>query len=109
MTLNLLLKELTKIDRKFKQLWPNDTDKERTLARLAKTQEELGELSSEVLASMTFQRQSKMEKFDQSNLAKEWTDVLFSHILLAIFLDIDIEKSIDQRMKTIKKRYHIKP
>lgn len=74
------------------------------LLQSIKVSEELGELHNEILKLFNFQRKEKMKKYSM-NLSNELTDVILSSLLLGIELNIDVEKSLIDKMKIIKKRH----
>jgi len=87
--------------------WPLKSNDQRVFARTMKIVEELGELADEILTSMNLQRDSKVAKFSKENVQDEFADVLASLILLAIELDIDVEKVIKKKIEFTKKRLEI--
>lgn len=87
--------------------WPLKSANQRVFARTMKIVEELGELADEILTSMNLQRQSKMAKFAQENVEDEFADVMASLILLAIELEIDIEKVMKKKLEVTKERFDI--
>ena len=82
----------------------DDNEKE-IFARTVKVGEEFGELCQEVLFHANLQGKHKNEKFDKDNLANEFADVIFSTLLLAKDMNIDIKKALENKMKKIEKRY----
>lgn len=78
------------------------------LGRSVKLAEEFGELSSEVLSSINLQRKSKLSKSKRVHLENEWCDTFFSLVLLAITLEIPIDKALKKRMNTISQRINKK-
>ncbi len=79
----------------------------RALARMVKLSEEVGELSSEVLAECDLQRKDKLSGNRKDKIAEELSDVLIVTLLLAKTLDIDVEKSLEEKIEKIKKRHGI--
>jgi len=69
--------------------------------------EELGELADEILTSMNLQRKSKIAKFSRENVEDEFADVMGSLILLAIELDIDVEKVMQKKIKFTRERFEM--
>ncbi|MBD3250295.1 MAG: hypothetical protein GF381_01870 [Candidatus Pacebacteria bacterium] len=67
--------------------------------------EELGELADEILTSMNLQRESKVAQFSRENVEDEFADVLGSLILLAIEMEIDIEKVIRKKIDYTRQRF----
>ena len=81
-------------------------DKEKmVLAQTVKLSEEVGELSSEVLAHNSLQRFKKLENHDKSNIHGEFADVIFTTLILAKTMDVDIEKALKNKIEKINKRY----
>ena len=85
--------------------WPLKDKQQQTFARIMKLVEELGELSDEILTSMNLARDSKIAKFSQENMQDEFADVLGSLILLAIELDVDVEKVIRKKITFTRERF----
>lgn len=83
-----------------------DKEKE-TLFQMVKLTEELGELSNEVLAFSNYQRKEKADKHSNETLENEFADVLFSLLILARKMNIDLEKSANQKMKKIEERFNL--
>lgn len=81
-----------------------DTEKE-IFARTVKVGEEFGELCQEVLFHANLQGKHKEDKFDKDNLANEFADVIFTTLLLAQDMNVDIEKALENKIKKIEKRY----
>ncbi len=84
-----------------------DTEKE-IFARTVKVGEEFGELCQEVLFHANLQGKHKKEKFDKDNLSNEFADVIFTTLLLAQDMNVDIEKAMEDKIKKIEKRYENK-
>jgi len=83
------------------------SQKERIYFRAVKVMEELGEFCNEIIALNGAHRKSKQKKFKKDNkadLSKEFADVIFTVLLMGDTLDIDITKSLKDRMKNIKGR-----
>ena len=88
---------------RLKQSFPMD-DAQEILARTVKLSEELGELSSNVLSHLSYQRHDK-PKITTSDLSHEFADVIITALLLAESLDIDISKALMEKTKKIDERY----
>lgn len=88
--------------------WPLKSKDQRTFARTMKVVEELGELADELLTSMNLARESKIAKFSQQNVEDEFADVMGSLVLLAIELEIDVEKVMKRKIAYTKDRFKIK-
>ncbi len=82
----------------------SDQDKQ-VFACAIKLGEEFGELCQEILFHSALQRKSKMKKFKKENLSEEFADVLISTLLLAQEMNVDIEKTLENKMKKIDRRY----
>jgi NTP pyrophosphatase (non-canonical NTP hydrolase) len=84
-----------------------DAEKE-IFARTVKVGEEFGELCQEVLFHANLQGKHKKDKFDQNNLANEFADVIFTTLLLAQDMNVNIEQALENKIKKIEKRYENK-
>lgn len=69
----------------------------------AKLVEEIGELSEAILTRDSMQRKDKLQD-SKSKLEDELADVILCTMILAKELKIDIAKSLNQKIKKIKKR-----
>jgi NTP pyrophosphatase (non-canonical NTP hydrolase) len=69
----------------------------------AKLVEEIGELSEAILTRDSLQRKDKLHN-SKTKLEDELADVILCTMILAKELNIDIDKSLKQKMKKIKKR-----
>ncbi len=74
-------------------------------AMVVKLMEELGELSEEILFHYSLQRKDKSDKFKDDNLKYEFADVILCSLLIADLMKIDVEKSLQVKMKKIENRY----
>ena len=93
-------------DKRLREYYGNYPDEEkRILARTVKLMEEIGELSNDVLSFNSMQRKEKLDNHDKENIREEFADVLFTTLLLARVMNIDIKKSIEDKIKKIDKRY----
>lgn len=90
--------------RLVRQYHDKATDPEKLLLyRTVKLGEEFGELCDEILALNKSQRKEKLKEED--NLSEEVADVLFTTLLLARMLKVDVTKAIKQKMKKVDARY----
>lgn len=105
MTLTELVVEYQKIAKFLNTRWPLKDNQQYVFARIMKLVEELGELSDEILTSMNLARDSKIAKFSRENMEDEFADVLASLVLLAIELDIDVEKVIRRKIAFTRDRF----
>ena len=76
----------------------------RSLGRIVKLNEEIGELCEAVLCELGLQRKAKLNKYKRSQLQDELGDVIITTMLLAKELDIDVKKSIKKKIKKIEQR-----
>jgi NTP pyrophosphatase (non-canonical NTP hydrolase) len=105
MELKELLKFIEMENERIKNMYPN-LDKEKIiLAQTVKINEELGELYNEVLNHCSLQRKEKLGNANKRNIEEEVSDVLISTLLLARRMNIDIEKSLKEKINKINKRY----
>lgn len=107
MTIQNLVSQYQKISDFLNTKWPLKDNDQRVFARTMKIVEELGELADEILTSMNLQRDSKIAKFTKENIEDEFADVLGSLILLAIELNIDIEKVMQKKIDYTKERFEM--
>ncbi|OHA17406.1 MAG: hypothetical protein A3H57_00955 [Candidatus Taylorbacteria bacterium RIFCSPLOWO2_02_FULL_43_11] len=93
-------------DGRLKTSIENYPDNEKAVfARMIKLTEEVGELADEVLAESSFQRQDKLAKREKGSLEAEFADVVITVFLLAKSLNLDIDKSLREKIAKINKRY----
>jgi NTP pyrophosphatase (non-canonical NTP hydrolase) len=107
MTLQQLFTEYQEIAKFLNERWPLKDKDQRVFARTMKVLEELGELSDEILTSMNLQRNSKIAKFSHENVEDEFADVLGSLVLLAVELEIDLEKVMRKKIDFTKERFEM--
>ena len=74
------------------------------LARTVKLSEEIGELSEQILAYSGLQRKTKGD-FDDKKLCEEFADVLISTLLIAKYVNIDVENALKDKINKIDGRY----
>lgn len=86
----------------YKELSP--TERERLYSRTIKLIEEVGELCNEILVSQKDQRKEKL-KDNIKELEEEFADVIITTALLALTTGIDIEKSLEEKIRKIEQRY----
>ena len=86
--------------------YSSSTDKERILARTVKISEEFGELCDEVLACVGDQRSGKMKGRNREDLEDEFADVVITIFLLAESMEVDIMKSLGQKIPKIKRKHN---
>ncbi len=103
---NFSLKELQKALKshelelriKFHSLTKKEKD---ILTRTVKLQEEVGELSNDILSILSLQRKSKLLEFEKNNMYEEFADVILSVIMLANSVGVDIERAVKGKYKKL--------
>jgi len=75
------------------------------LAKTVKLSEEVGELSNDILASLSLQRKSKLDKFDIRNMYEEFADIILATISLANTMGVDIDRAVDAKIKKLIEVY----
>jgi len=75
------------------------------LTKTVKLNEEVGELCNDILSVLKLQRRSKLERFDKRHIYQEFADVVITTIQLAVASGVDMERAIDDKLKTIEDRY----
>lgn len=103
--------DLVKLEEKIKQLstpkvdYSLNTPKEKEiLARTVKLNEEVGELCNDILSILKLQRRAKLERFDRRNIYQEFADVFITLMQLAISANVDLDRAITDKLKTISER-----
>ncbi|MFH1325548.1 MAG: MazG nucleotide pyrophosphohydrolase domain-containing protein [archaeon] len=101
------LKKFVEMENKrLREKYGNYGDEEkRILARAVKLSEEIGELCSEILSMNSFQRKEKLDLHNKESLSNEFADVIITTLLLAKSTDVDIEKSLENKIEKINQRY----
>ncbi len=86
----------------------NNMDSEKhTLLRSMKLSEEVWELNEQILLHYWYWRKWKNEKYSQENLEWELADVIFSTLMIAESLDIDMNSAMNKKIKLLKNRFNI--
>ena len=83
---------------KFHSLTKKEKD---ILARMVKLQEEVGELSNDILSILSLQRKSKLEEFSKENMYEEFADVILSVMMLANSVGVDIERAVNHKYQKL--------
>jgi len=89
----------------LKKMFPKFSNTEFVLTQITKLNEETGELSSEILARVGYQRAEKLAKHSQQTLEDEFADVLITSLLLAQACEIDINQALENKITKLEKRY----
>ncbi|MEK7613347.1 MAG: MazG nucleotide pyrophosphohydrolase domain-containing protein [Patescibacteria group bacterium] len=96
---------IVEMNKKIVTLYPGETPKELVLTRLAKLNEEVGELAGEILSTHGHQRKAKLDKHSKETLESEFADVIISALSLAHAANIDVEKALQEKMVVVSKRF----
>lgn len=76
------------------------------LTKTVKLNEEVGELCNDILSILRLQRKAKLDKFDKRNIYQEFADVIITTIQLAGVAGVDIDRALNDKLKTIEHRYN---
>ena len=106
MDFNDLNKKIDEIDALVKAYYNDETltQKELIYGKALKLNEEVWELTWEVLSYFWSQRKEKLEESNLDSLKWEFADVLITTMLLAKNMNIDIEESFNEKIQKIYKR-----
>ena len=105
MDLKELEEKVKKISNKANFDYTLSTPREKEiLAKTVKLNEEVGELCNDILSILRLQRKSKLEKFDKRNIYQEFADVLITLAQLAISANVDLDRAVNDKIKTITER-----
>jgi len=85
--------------------WGNIPEKEIILNKTIKLSEEVWELSWEVLATFWNQRKEKMKNKKKGDLGDEFADVILCTLLLAKWMNVDINLALEKKLEKIKERW----
>lgn len=102
-----LLQQYQQINDYFDQQFPQLTAEYRTLARLGKITEELGELNSAVHGELHLHRAEKQAQHHQDEVAHEWADLFNTVMLMGQVLELDIPLVVEERLQQIRRRYDL--
>ncbi len=75
------------------------------LAKTVKLSEEVGELSNEILSTLSLQRKSKLEKTNKKNMFEEFADVILSTAALANSMGVDLDRAIRAKLTKVLTLY----
>jgi len=102
LSLKQLQKDLKSSERDLRIKFVSLTKREKDiLTRTVKLQEEVGELSNDVLSILSLQRQSKLDAFNRKNLYAEFADVILSVIMLANSTGVDVERAVTEKFEKL--------
>lgn len=102
-----LLDFINKVDEHLVQQDTNHDPKIHSLIASIKLSEEVGEFNEQLLWYRWYGRKEKIEKYSQEDMEHEMADIIFSALMLAKSLNIDVNKSLSNKMKKIKERFNI--
>ena len=106
MNLKTLEEKIKILNEKTKIEYVLTTPREKEiLAKTVKLNEEVGELCNDILSILRLQRKAKLDKFDKRNIYQEFADVFITLMQLAITANVDLERAINDKLKTIEKRF----
>lgn len=75
------------------------------LAKTVKLSEEVGELSNEILSTLSLQRKSKLEKANKKNMYEEFADVILSTVALANSMKVNLDRAVKEKLKKVLTLY----
>jgi len=88
---------------RYKHTW-DFTLRERQFAQMIKLGEEYWELCEQVSWALWAQRLEKSERFSEENLWDEFANVIYATVRLACLMDVDIEKSLENKKEKLEDR-----
>lgn len=103
--MNSLLPFIDKVHTYFMKDTTIDWEKE-LLYRHLKLSEEFGELSNDIMSYLWHQRKDKLDNFNKENLWYEIVDVVIAALIVGKMIDIDLEKSFNEKIEKITKRFN---
>ena len=101
-----ILAFIAQVDERLIQQSTHDA-KTHSLLWSIKLSEEVGEFNEQLLGHWWYGRKEKIEKYSQENMEHEMADIIFSALMLAKSLNIDVNKALTNKMKKIKERFEI--
>jgi len=104
MELKELLEFIEEENERIRKRYPNLDKEKLILAQTVKINEELGELYNEILNHFSLQRKEKLDNMDKKAIEEEFADVLITTLLLAKRMNVDIEKTLKEKIDKINKR-----
>jgi NTP pyrophosphatase (non-canonical NTP hydrolase) len=105
MDIRSIEEKVRKINDRSKFDYKLTTPKEKEiLTKTVKLNEEVGELCNDILSILRLQRKSKLDRFDRRNIYQEFADVLLTLVQLAIASNVDLNRAVEDKIKTITER-----
>jgi len=100
-----IIKFIKDEDKRQRQYYPSDSIDKEVFARAVKLIEEVGEFFDYILKISYLQRKQKDAKYKKRGLEGEFADIIITSLLLAKALNINVDKSIQNRILEIENRY----
>lgn len=107
MDMQAILQAIDKVHLHFVSTDTHINKEKHSLLRAMKLAEEVGELNEQVLWHYGYGRKEKIEKYSPENLEDEIADVIFSAMMVAKSLDVDISKALSHKMEKMYARLGI--
>jgi len=106
LTIKDMQRQLKNKERDLRIRFVSLTKKEKDiLAKNVKLAEEIGELSNDILSSLSLQRKSKLLKFNKHNLYEEFADIVLATTTLANTLGVDLNRAINNKLQKLMTVY----
>ena len=102
---NNFIKYVKDVNIHIKKIFPKFSKNEFVLSQITKLNEEVGELSGEILATVGYQRPEKLVNHSQETLEGEFADVLITSLLLAQACNVDVNKALENKISILKNRF----
>jgi len=64
----------------------------------------VGELCNDILSILKLQRKAKLDIFDRRSIYQEFADVLITLVQLAISANVNLDRAVNDKLKTITER-----
>jgi len=107
MDIKALQQKIVEINSKSRPHYKLYTQEEKEiLTKTVKLNEEVGELCNDILSVLRLQRKSKLDKFEKKHIYQEFADVIITTIQLASVAKVDVERAVNDKLKTIEERYN---
>lgn len=105
---NRFLSCIEKIHNYFDRNKTPDVDTEKQiLYRSIKLTEEVGELNNRLFLYLWKGQKEKLEKFEKKYVDEEFADVIIAVYLLAKSCNVDVDHSINKKMKILEERFGV--
>lgn len=105
-TLNQIQAVFSKKERNLRIPFVSLTKKEKDiLSKTVKLTEEIGELSNDVLSTLSLQRKSKLKEFNKNNMYEEFADVILTVAALANTMGVDLNRAVQNKLEKVLSVY----